>query len=343
MQRSASAGTRLHEPLAFHGRVELRVVASAVLAENPLGDPHVRELPVYVPPGTHAELPLLLCLTGFTGRPQSALDTHPWHPGFVWRFDRAVAAGESAPAVLALPDCFTRLGGSQYVNSPAVGRYEDHVVQELLPLLLEAYPVSSERCAVMGKSSGGFGALRLAMRHPGRFQACASLSGDCGFDFLFPGEFLACLRGLAPHGGDPARFLAAFRDEPRLDGDAHAVINTLAMAACYSPNPASPLGFDLPFDLATGELVDAVWQRWLAFDPLRSVAEHAEALKALRLLHLECGRNDEFHLQWGLRRLSRELARLNVPHVHEEHDGGHRGLEARYPQVLDALTRALGG
>ncbi len=336
-----SEPARLHDPLAFRGRVEMPVVTSAALRDNPLGDPHVRELPVYVPPGARGRLPLVVCLAGFTGRPQASLDTHPWHPGFVQRFDRAVAAGETPPAVLALPDCFTRLGGSQYVNSSAVGRYEDHVADELVPLLLERYPVDPARCAVLGKSSGGFGALRLAMRRPGLFAACASLSGDCGFDFLFPPEFLACLRGLVPHGGDPARFLADFRERPSLDGDGHAAVNVLAMAACYSPSPASPLGFDLPFDLATGELVPEVWERWLAFDPLRAAAAHADALRGLRLLHLECGLADEFHLQWGLRRLVRELARLGVPCAHEEHPGGHRGLEARYPAVIDRLTRAL--
>ncbi len=127
-----------------------------------------------------------------------------------------------------------------------------------------------------------------------------------------------------------------------VSSDAHAVINVLAMAACYSPDPAAPLGFELPFDLETGERVEAVWRRWLAFDPIECVAGHADALRALDLLHLECGLTDEFHLQWGARVLSRELARLDVPHVHEEHPGGHRGIDERYLVVIPRLVAALG-
>ena len=336
------AEVRLHDPLAFQGRVELRTVNSRALEGNALGDPHVRELPIYVPPGdVGSGLPVCFVLSGFTGRGQSALETHPWRRGLVWQFDRAVAAGETPPMILVLPDCFTKLGGSQYLNSSAVGNYADHVARELVPLVDDHYPTNG-RHAVMGKSSGGFGALHFCMDTPGLFQACAFVSGDCGFDQLFPGEFLACLRGLVPHGGDPARFLEAFFERPDLDGDGHAVINTLAMAACYSPNPNSPLGFDLPFDLHNGVLLGEVWQRWLEKDPIHAVTDHAEALRDLELLHLECGLRDEFHLQWGLRRLTRKLEALSVPFHHEEHPGGHRGLDDRFPPIFRRIGELLG-
>ena len=336
---------RLHDPLAFHGRVEMVPVESEVLRDNPLGDPHRRELPVYVPPGAGpgARCPLIVALAGFTSRGQSQLETHPWKRGPVHRYDEAVAAGEVPPAVVALPDAFTALGGSQYVNSSAVGAYEDHLVDELIPLLDGRDDVLPGRRGVCGVSSGGFGALHLALHHPGLFQACGSISGDLGFENLFGGEFLACLRGLIPHGGDPAAFLEAFRDEPSLDGDGHAVINVLAMAACYSPNPEAPLGFDLPFDLQTGARREDVWQRWLDFDPLRAVERHPQALGQLEFLHLEAGRRDEFHLQWGLRRFVQRLSELGIPYAFEEHDGGHRGLGARYVPLWGRMAAVLAG
>lgn len=328
--------------LDFAGRVELLVVESKVLAGNPLGDPAARELPVYVPPAPPGkrDLPVVLVLAGFTGRGQGYLETHPWRRGIVWHYDRAVASGEAPPAILVLPDCFTKLGGSQYVNSSAVGRYADHVTGELVPLIEQRFRTNGRR-AVVGKSSGGFGALHLAMQYPGVFQACASISGDVAFDTMFPGEFLACLRGLVPYDMDPARFLAAFFEKPDLSGDGHAVINVLAMAACYSPNVGSPLGFDLPFELETGQLVPEVWERWLAFDPLIAAEAHTEALKALDLIHIECGLGDEFHLQWGARRLSRVLSALGVTHTHEEHAGGHRGIDHRYGPLLAKLAATL--
>lgn len=337
---------RLHDPLAFAGRVEMRTVESEVLRGNPLGDPHRRELPVYLPPQADepgARLPVIFGLVGYTGRGQWFLETHPWRRGVVSQYDEQVARGEAAPAILVLPDCFTKLGGSQYVNSDAVGRYEDHVVDELVPLVDRHYPVLPDRRGIVGKSSGGIGALHLTMQRPGTFLATASISGDCCFEYGMPPMFLECLRGLVPHGGDPARFLQAFHESPVLKGDDHAVIITLAMAACYSPNPTAPLGFDLPFDLRTGETAPDVWRKWLGFDPVVAVERHVDVLRGLELLHIECGLQDEFHLQWGARRLSARLSELEVPHVHEEHEGGHRGIDHRYLPVLDRVARTLQG
>jgi enterochelin esterase family protein len=340
-----SAPAYRREPHAFHGAVELRTLASELLRGNRAGDPHVREVPVYLPPQALADpgmrLPSVWILAGFGGRGQKYLETHPWHTGLVALYDRAVAAGELEPAILVLPDCFTRYGGSQYVDSAWLGPYERHLVEELVPYVDEHYPTRRGRRAVIGKSSGGFGALRLGMRHAELFGAVASISGDCCFEYSLRPDLLVCLRGLVPYGGDPARFLAEFFRAPDLTGDNHAVINVLAMAAAYSPAPASALGFELPFDLATGELVPAVWERWLAFDPLHAVEHHVAALKSLDLLHLECGLRDEFHLQWGLRRLVRKLAEHGVPFSHEEHDGGHFGLDARYLPLLGRMTASL--
>ena len=343
-----TANAPLRDPLAFHGRVETPAIESRALAGNPLGDPARREVPVYLPPGAgdSGGLPVVFVLSGFTGRGQSLLETHPWKRGVVSTFDQAVARGECPPAILVLPDCFTRLGGSQYVNSPAVGRYEDHVVEELVPFVDERYPVLAGRRAVVGKSSGGFGAMHLSMRHPGVFVAAASISGDCGFEYGYASEFLPAARGLLAHDSDPQRFLEAFFQEPSLSGDGHAVIDLLAMSACYSPNPASPLGFDLPIDLETGARREDVWARWLEHDPVRACERYADAWKRLELLHLEAGKKDEFHLQFGLRLLVRRLRELGVPHHHEEFDGGHFDINHRYqvvlPRVIEVLARGKG-
>ncbi|MEZ6014131.1 MAG: alpha/beta hydrolase-fold protein [Planctomycetota bacterium] len=331
------------DPTAFAGRVELPVLESRALCGNPLGDPHVREVPVYIPPDAapNEALHVVFVLAGFTGRGHALLESHPWKRGFVRAWDRDVARGAAPRALLVLPDCFTRYGGSQYVNSSATGRYEDYVAEELVPFIDARYATTGQR-AVCGKSSGGFGALHLALQRPGLFQAVASISGDCCFEYPFANELLVAARGLSLLGGDPRRFLARFEESYDLSGDAHALLNVIAMSACYAPNPASPWGFDLPMDVETGERREDVWERWLAFDPLRAVATRTEALRALRLLHLEAGTKDEFHLQLGLRRLTRELTRLGVPHDHVEHDGGHFGLDSRYHVALPRLIHALG-
>jgi len=337
----------LRDPLAFAGRVELRAFESDCLRDNPLGDPHVRDVPVYLPPdasgepGADGPLPVVFLLAGFTGRGQSYLETHPWKRGVVSRFDRLVATGEAPPAILVMPDCFTRLGGSQYVDSSATGRYADYVAGELVRFVDATFATEPGRRAVVGKSSGGFGAMHLTLRHPGVFRAAASISGDCHFEAGYASQLRPALRHLMKFDGDPARFLEAFLERPDLAGDAHAAINLLAMSACYSPNPASALGFDLPVDPYTGERVAEVWERWLEFDPVHAAQRHAEAWRQLDLLYLECGRYDEFDLQFGLRVLVRELERLGVPHEHVEWEGGHFGTDDRYLEVLPRVIGAL--
>jgi len=335
----------VRDPHSFRGRVEMRPFESELLKGNRPGDPHVREVPVYLPPAAleHPDrrFGVVFILAGFTGRGHKYLDCDPWRPGVVPRYDRAVAAGEAEPAILVLPDCFTSLGGSQYVNSSFLGPYEDHLVRELVPWVDRLYPVRPGRRAVVGKSSGGFGALRLAMRHPELFPVAASISGDCWFEASLAADFPNCLRGLIPYGGDPAEFLEQFRREPELSGLGHSVINTLAMAAAYSPDPDSALGFDLPFDLDTGARKQDVWRRWLEFDPLVCCESYAKNLRRLELLHLECGLMDEFHLQWGLRQLAAKLRALNVAFDHEEHPGGHTRIEHRTLRLLPKLIAAL--
>ncbi|MCK6445045.1 MAG: esterase family protein [Planctomycetes bacterium] len=339
-----SSNGHVYGTRAFAGRVELRTFASACLAANRVGDPHEREVPVYLPPGwdSGAKWPVLFVLAGFTGRGQRFLDVgDPWKPGLVLQYDRRVAAGELPPAILVLPDCFTEVGGSQYVNSSLLGRYEDYVADELVPFVDATYPTLAGARAVVGKSSGGFGALHFAMRRPSLFRAAASISGDCGFEFCQWPTFEGLLRTLRKHGGDPWRFLDAFKAKPSPSTDEFETLNAIAMSACYSPNPQSPFGFDLPIDVETGARREDVWRRWREFDPLFACERYAENLKRLAYLHVECGLDDEFNMQWPLRQMVAKLRALGVPVVHEEHDGSHRNLDHRYMALFPKLVRAL--
>lgn len=331
---------RPHDPGAFQGQLTVRVLESERLVGNPLGDPAAREVSVWSPPRAADGLPALLVLAGFTGRGQKYLDTHPWHPGLALRIDRAHAQGRFPACHVVFPDCFTALGGSQYLDSPAVGPYQSHLLDELLPFVTEHWGAAS--FGVCGKSSGGFGALRLAMARPGAFRVAGSLSGDLGFDLAYGGELMAACRGLVPYGGDAARFLEAFREEPSLSGDGHAVIDVLAMSACYAPDASEPLGFQLPMDPHTGERTTG-WERWLENDPLNRLDREGDALRALEQLDLRAGTRDEFHLQFGLRRFVRRLEELGIPHAHQEFEGGHFGTDGELLALATALAGRLAG
>ena len=327
------------------GRVEVVEFESALLRGNPAGDPHVRRVPVYLPPSYDAEpgrrFPVVFVLTGFTGRGRMLLNDNPWSPSLDDRLDTLIAAG--CPELIAvMPDCYTRFGGSQYMDSAATGRYESHIVNELVPWADGRYRTLARRehRAVAGKSSGGYGALHLGMRHPELFGALACHSGDMLFEYCYQTDFPKACSVLQEAGG-VQKFLEAFEAKPQKGKDEFLTLNILGMAACYSPEPGAELGVGLPFDLATGLPRDDVWRRWLEHDPLRRLPQHADALRSMRLLWIDCGKRDEFHLHHGAREFARALNRLGIAHVHEEFDDGHMNVPYRYDRSLPALARAL--
>jgi len=325
--------------------VEIVAFDSDVLRGNAAGDPHQRRVPIYLPPGydedAQRRFPVVYVLTGFTGRGRMLLNDNPWSPSLDDRMDALIAAG-SPELILVMPDCFTRFGGSQYVDSSATGRYEMHLVDELVPWVDARHRTlpAREHRGIAGKSSGGFGAMRLGMLHADVFGALACHSGDMLFEYCYQTDFPKACSVLQAAGG-VARFLEAFEAKPQKGKDDFLALNILAMAACYSPEPEAELGIGLPFDLATGLPRADVWQRWLGFDPLRLLPTHAEALRSLRLLYLDCGTKDEFHLHHGSRAFTAELKRLGIRHRYEEFDDGHMNVPYRYDTSLPELAKAL--
>ncbi|PCH82824.1 MAG: hypothetical protein COB96_01580 [Planctomycetota bacterium] len=319
---------------------------SAVLRNNPMGDPTLRDNPLLVPEQGAKGLPLVVMLVGFTGFGQKVMSKSSlWGETLPERLARATAAGDIPPAVYLWPSCETRLGGSQYMNSSATGRYQDYLIGELVPAVEAELGCGGSGSGhgrhVAGKSSGGYGALTLAMRNPGFFDGCASHAGDMGFDSGYRREFPEALSCWRRHGG-PAEFLAALHSgEVLLGSPEHAALDALAMASCYSPNPDSELGFDLPVNPETGEPNFSVWERWLACDPLFMVEQedHAAALRQLDTLYLDAGESDEFALQWGLRRFIPQLEKMKVPHHAEFFSGGHFNIDHRYETSLPLLLK----
>jgi len=326
------------------GRIRSFSFPSKVLAGNPLGDPVTRSVWTWEPPGEPpGPLPLLLGLTGFTGTGSMLFHDSPWSPGLGRRLDRLYAEGNIPPLVVALPDCFTRYGGSQYVNSTATGRYADYVCTEILREVEARYPVHRDRehRAVYGKSSGGFGAIRLAMERSDLFGAAACQSGDMAFEYCYLPDFPHTVGQLRTHGGLDG-FLRAFDEAPRKTDDLIKAMNIVAMSACYSPDPERPDRPLFPFEVPSGRIREEVWHRWLAHDPVRRVGNHLDALRSLRTLFLDCGARDEFNLQFGARMLHEALDAADVPHVYEEFDDGHRNISYRYERAITVLGRAMG-
>lgn len=331
------------------GTIARLTIESDALRGNRFGDPHVRELPVYLPPGYEdgtERLPTAYYLAGFLGSGHSQLNWKPFAEGLPARLDRLLHEGRIGPMIVAFPDCFTKLGGSQYINSSVCGRYDDYLNDELVAAVDGSFRTAAHRDhrAILGKSSGGFGAIVQAMLHPENWGAFACHSGDSYFEFCFLTDLPRTLTEIARHGS-VARFLDAFAAKPKhSSAETHAIMH-LAMAACFDPLPDHPDGFQLPVDLTTGKLDPERWARWLAWDPVRLVPQHADVLSRCRLAFVDCGERDQYHLHYGARQLRDALQRLGTPLVYEEFPDNHTSIDYRMdrslPLLWDALSQGL--
>lgn len=330
-------------PVAQRGSLRIVEVRSELLKANPWNDPSVRDVLVWTPAGHPPDrpLPAVLVLPAFAGSAEGLLARGLSDVSITTRFDRMIAEGVP-PFAAVMPDGMTSLGGSQWVDSPGMGAYASWVVTEVMPAVAASTALNG-RWAVCGRSSGGFGALHLAMQFPGTFRAVASMAGDCGFDLCYLGDLGKALDGVRRAGGLD-RFVPWFWEQERPSGSAFAALNVLAMSCCYSPDPsASPIPARFPVDFASGAVDLDVLTSWRAYDPLVQIGDpaKADALRALSLLFVDAGRSDEYGLQFGARRLASACADRGIPVQHEEFDGGHRGTAWRYDRVVPLLVNAL--
>ena len=368
----------LKRPAWPEGRVVVLEHTSQVLADNALGDPHHRKLAVWLPPqydqsvsGRHGKggkkFPVLFDLVGFMGSGHSHVNWRNLEENIPERAARLVHEGKMGPAILVFPDCFTALGGNQYINSPAIGRYADYLTKELIPFVDREFRTlaSREHRGCFGKSSGGYGAIVHGMKYAKYWGAVASHSGDAYFDFVYMNDWPATLTELMKHrqvkrlagpinvareekgaaiGIDDGRvknFLDhVWKKEKLADAEGHTLM-IIAMAASYDPDPKAPLGFRLPFNLETGERIGARWNAWLKHDPVNMVTRYRDSLKSLKGIFIDCGWRDQYSIHFGARILSKRLAAAGVKHAYEEFDDTHSGIDYRMERSLPFLYKAL--
>jgi S-formylglutathione hydrolase FrmB len=273
------------------------------------------------------------------------------------------------PVIIVMADCYTALGGNQYVNSSAIGPYADYLTRELVPFVDREFRTLAHRDhrGCFGKSSGGYGAMLHGMQHADTWGAIANHSGDAYFDFVYRHDWPNTLNELAKFrlpkrragsydarseaarrrladgidDGRIRRFLDTIWKREKLSGKEGLCLMNLAMAATYDPDPRAPLGFRVPFNLESGELIEARWRRWLAHDPIHLIARHRANLRSLRGIYIDCGWRDQFHIHYGARMLSQRLAAAGIRHTYEEFDDDHTDVDYRMDISLPFLYRAL--
>jgi hypothetical protein len=329
------------------GRLDEHTFTSDVLRGNPLGDPHERPLWVYVPPGYDDEpdrcYPSVYVIQGYTGHLAMWRNRSPYRQPYVETADAVFAAGEAPPVIVVYVDAWTAYGGSQFVDSPGTGRYHTYLCDEVVPWVDAHYrtlPEARHR-GVQGKSSGGFGALITPMLRPDLFGGLASHAGDALYELCYIKGFGDVVRYLRDYDGDIWRWWHDFgtRTAFTKKGDDDLLIN-LGVAACFSADDDGTV--HLPFDTRTGQLVPEVWERWLAWDPVRMVPSYADALRGLSAIWVDAGKGDQWYLDLGAEAFVAELAKIGVTDVaFELFDGTHMAIDYRYPLALAYLARRL--
>jgi S-formylglutathione hydrolase FrmB len=331
------------------GQLEEHVIVSELLRDNPLGDPHERPLWVYLPPGYDDDpdrrYPAVYVIQGYAGHLTMWRNRVPFRQPFPETADAVFARAEAPPALVVYVDAWTSYGGSQFVDSPGTGRYHSYLCDEVVPWVDGRYRTLAEPAhrAIMGKSSGGFGAMITPMLRPDLFGALATHAGDALYELSYIPGFAKAVRLLRDYDADIWRWWEEFRSRVAFTKEADMVLlEVLGVAACFSAHEDGSV--ELPFDPRTGAVRDDAWARWLDWDPVRMVPRYAGALRSLRAIWIDAGTRDENYLDLGadaFRAALREIGVADEVIRFELFDAGHGGIEYRYPLSLAWLCQRI--
>lgn len=289
------------------GIVEQISLFSPALENNLNGDDPQRDIFVYLPPGYEdgdQRYPVIYFLHGYAvGAPvyvEGVLNL----PESV---NDAIAQGADE-AIIVVPNAFNRYGGSMYSNSPTIGDWESFVARDLVSHIDSHYRTLAKRESrgLAGHSMGGYGTLRIGMKHPDVFAALYAMSA-------------CCLMNQAP--GEQAVATQLSRMEEGLQVEEGTFSNSMqAQAAAWAPNPQNPpYYFDLPYQ--DGEPLPLVQGKWTANSLLITVDQHVPALKQYEAILIDVG--DEDGLEATNTQMAAALSRLEVAHHYEVYAGDH--------------------
>jgi len=321
-----AAATRL-----FAAELDVLEIPGVTLRDNPLGDPAARHLAIFKPDGLKDDQPATLVI---------------YLPGWGSSSEDAIAVGRTAwfgavvdqlavthPVRIAVVDGRSRYGGSQFLNSTATGRYADYVAEEILPVLTTRYAgaKTGPTPIIAGHSSGGYGALLLAIHRHDTFPAVVALSPDSDFATTHkPFTEEAGVRAITPTDLTAA---VAPPESARLPVDETARM-VMGLSANYTPTAGQPGRFDWLYD-KEGKWRPEVWQRWLDQDPYVIVRDHADAFAPTQRIYLNGAEHDEYGANIGAGKIHEILKARPSPSTFYESPGLHGD------NLPDRLVRGL--
>ncbi|HEY4363099.1 MAG TPA: alpha/beta hydrolase-fold protein [Bryobacteraceae bacterium] len=308
------------------GKWEKIKVHGKALEGNLEGDSPDRDVFVYLPASyatnSSRRYPVVYFLHGYAA-----------HAETYWNSLSVPAAADTAGAemILVLPDAYTIYDGSMFSNSPTTGDWETFVADDLVTHIDGHYRTIANRAArgLSGHSMGGYGTVRIGMKHPDAFGALYAMSSCCLLQ-----DPVNLVPGQASTGKQ-----APAADSKGKQGGGGALAKALqAQAAAWAPNPQNPPEY---FDLPTknGELQPLVASKWTANSPLLMVDQYVANLKRYRAIEIEVGTRDPFVTLNT--QLSQALMRLGVQHKFETYDGDHSSrIKARFADNLLPFFKA---
>lgn len=276
-----------------------------------------------------SDLPVILVLAGFTGNgPTSALSWRFGSPNAIEQLDNAIGKSEAPRALYVFVDDITSVGGSQFIDSPYVGQHAQAISKDLLRALNEiGLSTDAARTALVGGSSGGYGALQLGSLYPEKFGFIGAIASDSFFEASLLPELWSSCHEINSLGGVALAARQIGTPEFHRLKNSFKILNSVAMALCYSDEHAE--GPRFPMDYVTGALVPEVWQTWLAKDPINFLPQRLEQVKKLKGIFIDCGSYDQYFLHYGSRQISRVLTEQGIAHSHTEFSGTHFDIGPR--------------
>ncbi|WP_299887984.1 alpha/beta fold hydrolase [uncultured Ruegeria sp.] len=302
--------------------VELRVPAPS-LEENLLGTSGIQDVAIYLPPDyeqhPNRRFPVLYLLHGIFD------DYGVWIENYNVPsiLDRMIQDDAIPEVIAVMPNAGNRYGGGYYRNSPVSGNWADYITNDLVSYVDANYSTlpNPESRAVIGHSMGGYGALHLAMHHPGVFSVVWAISPCC----LAPTEDL----GFGNDAWKRASQIEDFDDvDALLESRDFYPIAILGIIAAFNPDPDNePIYGDFPFEIVKGEVVldDQAFDSYSDAFPIRQVRASRENLRELKGLGMGVGLGDQFlHIPAGTLALSQQLGDERIPHSLDVYAGDHR-------------------
>lgn len=286
-------------------RTEKIKVHGASLEGNLEGNAVERDVFVYLPPSYDSNpgkrYPVVYFLHGYFATAQAYEDLVKFQEAV----DEAAAAGNEV--IVVLPDAHTKFKGAMYSTSVTTGDFEGFVSRDLVAHIDANYRTlaTAQSRALSGHSMGGYGALKIVMKHPGIFSSVYAMAPCCLSPANTTAEQAQAAAALTPEQIAAAGF-----------GEAAAA----ATLAAWAPDPTNPPNY-VSVDVTDGKLDPLVVARLYANSPLVLLPQYVPVLKAMKGIAIDVGDKD-FLLQddvW----MHEELTKFGVEHDWEIFEGDH--------------------